>query len=282
MVRNTILKLLNILICKDNLDLFLTALCNDCKAKSVSIVELCEGYNKCYSFGNNIDIDELLNKIENEDIDKSNLIVSALYNKARHVGYLVVENGECNDTNYIVSEVSDYVAAYLVHILNIQNLNKKVKIDDLTGLYNRNEYIRVVKELKKNKPNKLGVVFIDINSLKEINDKQGHKYGDKVIVDTANIIRSEAREYGYRFGGDEFIVLAPNMDFETFSNMTNNLNKKLTSMSTHSVSTGISYRDSDIDVEEQIRTADLSMYNEKERYYSEIKNDRRKHDKDTP
>lgn len=277
MVRNTILKLINILICKDNLDLFLAALCNDCKAKSVYIIEFCEEHNRCYSYGNsNINIDKLLAKIENNDTDKFSLTVSSLYNKARHVGYLVVENGECTDTNYIVTEVSDYIAAYLVHILSIQNLNKKVKIDDLTGLYNRNEYIRVVNELKKHKPDKLGVIFIDINSLKEINDKQGHKYGDKVIVDTANIIRSEAKEYRYRFGGDEFIVLAPNMDFETFSNMTNNLNKKLTSMSTHSVSTGISYRDSDIDVEEQIRTADISMYNEKERYYSELKHDRRK------
>lgn len=277
MVRNTILKLLNILMCKDNLDLFLTALCNDCKAHSVFIIELGEGYKKCYSSNKvDVDIDDIVYKIESDTTDEANLLVSSLYNKARHVGYLVVKDGECSDTNYIISEVSDYVAAYLVHILKIQTLNKKVKIDELTGMYNRNEYIRVIEELKKHKPVKLGIIFIDINSLKEINDRYGHKRGDSIIASTANIINDEASGFSYRFGGDEFVIIIPNVESEYFLDVVNRLNNRFKSIKEYSVSTGVSYRDINVNVEEQLRAADISMYNEKERYYSELKHDRRK------
>jgi diguanylate cyclase (GGDEF)-like protein len=53
----------------------------------------------------------------------------------------------------------------------------------------------------------------DLNGFKNINDRYGHLAGDKVLKLFANLMREVCREYDYvaRMGGDEFVIVAPNM-----------------------------------------------------------------------
>lgn len=84
--------------------------------------------------------------------------------------------------------------------------------DELTGLYNRRAFhtlgeqqLRLARRLNR----KTHVHFIDIDSLKRINDQYGHYEGDKALFETAYILRSTFRESDIvaRYGGDEFSVL---------------------------------------------------------------------------
>ncbi len=95
-------------------------------------------------------------------------------------------------------------------VSKVESLAMEAKTDALTGLYNRSaieEYIKNAIE----KENACGALFmIDMDHFKSVNDTLGHPVGDKVLMDTADILRSvfRGRDIIARLGGDEFCVFA--------------------------------------------------------------------------
>jgi len=86
-------------------------------------------------------------------------------------------------------------------------------IDELTGLYNRRGFTTLAeKQLKiaKRAGERMHFIFIDLDALKEINDRWGHTQGDCALQEIAGILRETFRESDIvaRVGGDEFCVLA--------------------------------------------------------------------------
>ena len=86
--------------------------------------------------------------------------------------------------------------------------------DPLTGLSNaRGLFDRLDAELGRSRRYRepLALLSVDLDGLKSINDRYGHRAGDDAICSVADVIRSELREsdVGARWGGDEFAVLAP-------------------------------------------------------------------------
>jgi diguanylate cyclase (GGDEF)-like protein/PAS domain S-box-containing protein len=112
-------------------------------------------------------------------------------------------------------------AGFEVDITELKNqkldLDKKAKelavsaiTDPLTGLLNRrglNDYIAANLELNSNKH--FGVIHVDIDRFKPINDVYGHDAGDSVLVKVANILRKDIRlvDCVARVGGDEFVLI---------------------------------------------------------------------------
>ena len=88
--------------------------------------------------------------------------------------------------------------------------------DGLTGLGNRTAYLEQLDEYENNENIfiQLGIVYLDVNNLKAVNDRQGHEFGDELIRIAANIIADSFGQYGkaYRVGGDEFCVLMTGAD----------------------------------------------------------------------
>lgn len=89
--------------------------------------------------------------------------------------------------------------------------------DALTGAYNRAGYDERAAEFHARWSRSgaaLSIVFIDCNKFKEINDTFGHGAGDLVLTKVADILqtRSRASDVICRYGGDEFIILAPDTD----------------------------------------------------------------------
>ena len=86
--------------------------------------------------------------------------------------------------------------------------------DQLTNLYNRHYLEKITKSIiqKENLP--LGLIVIDIDSLKDINDKYGHGKGDEILINAATIIKRNIPrvDYVFRMGGDEFVALVPCTD----------------------------------------------------------------------
>lgn len=83
--------------------------------------------------------------------------------------------------------------------------------DGLTGLGNRTAYLEQLEAYASGETgiSKIGIVFLDVNNLKKVNDNQGHEKGDELITVAARIISDSFGKLGksYRIGGDEFCVL---------------------------------------------------------------------------
>jgi diguanylate cyclase (GGDEF)-like protein len=90
-------------------------------------------------------------------------------------------------------------------------------IDPLTGMLNRAALVTRVEELTQQSAvtgDPVGVVVIDIDNFKLINDTRGHAKGDEVLQDLAYRLRKELRTFdlAYRLGGEEFLLLLPGAD----------------------------------------------------------------------
>lgn len=89
-------------------------------------------------------------------------------------------------------------------------------VDGLTGVGNRTAYLERLEKIEEQEELLLGIVFLDINNLKQVNDKQGHDQGDQLICMAADIIQNTYGKQGkvFRIGGDEFCVLLEGENIE--------------------------------------------------------------------
>ena len=87
--------------------------------------------------------------------------------------------------------------------------------DALTGLYNRGYFEEEMERLKSSRQFPVSIITCDLDDLKQINDTLGHDVGDQAIKAAANILRSNVfrkEDVVARIGGDEFVILLPNVD----------------------------------------------------------------------
>lgn len=99
----------------------------------------------------------------------------------------------------------------------LEDLKKQATYDLLTEVYNRNYILkRFEEETKRSARFNLlfSLIFIDIDDFKKFNDEHGHLYGDKLLVDLVGVIKKNLRKNDIvgRYGGEEFIILAPETD----------------------------------------------------------------------
>ena len=102
-------------------------------------------------------------------------------------------------------------------IVALQDVQRLSLTDALTGLGNRRhltEALRLEIERANRFGRSLGVLALDLDHFKSINDRHGHRVGDAVLVEFAARIRRVIREVdsGFRQGGEEFVVLLPETD----------------------------------------------------------------------
>ncbi len=101
----------------------------------------------------------------------------------------------------------------------IKDLQDKLRMDPLTGLYNRRALeADLAREITRARRYgfPLSILMADLDHFKRINDNNGHQVGDRVLQKLAEIFRDTVREvdFLYRYGGEEFVIILPHTSCE--------------------------------------------------------------------
>jgi diguanylate cyclase (GGDEF)-like protein len=148
-------------------------------------------------------------------------------------------------------------------------LAKKANTDPLTGINNRRAADSWMKE-REDSARRCGVIFIDIDHFKRINDTHGHDIGDKVLVEVAQLMKNSIRNDDFiaRWGGEEFVVLLSSVSQEETSGIAEKLRRNIEKISkpdlpSITASLGVSHAPTGRDLSEAIKRADVGLYRAK-------------------
>lgn len=233
------------------------------------------------SFESKYAFDELF-----EPADKPSLyIFSPIHYLDRNFGYFVFVNSRFPIHNLLyvswlinMGDAIENLRKQALLKMAIDELNEMYIKDSLTGIYNRfgmNKYYAEMKDSCLKTRRNLMISFIDLDYLKQINDKFGHAEGDKIIKAVAHLLDTVSDQYKvFRYGGDEFLVMgivdsedeAQNY-WNSVSMMRNSYNKSHFSKAEMSFSIG--YQVFQItprtQLEDCIKITDKMMYENKQR-----------------
>jgi len=149
--------------------------------------------------------------------------------------------------------------------------------DEMTGLLNKRSFspmLHKATDFAVQYQQPLSAMMIDADNLKQVNDTYGHKAGDKLILTIANTIKDCLRTSDIicRYGGDEFVVLLPQLPADRAVETAERLRSAIENTSfdvdgkkiTTTVSIGIAtYPDEVLIAEELLEKADLTLYESK-------------------
>ncbi len=166
----------------------------------------------------------------------------------------------------LLKSVTKFVEIFFDKTELINQLNMLSYRDALTNIPNRHSYNRALDHYDKNPPKTLGVMYININGLKHINESKGYKYGDSLIITLGNILTSLFGDNVFRIDGDEFIVLQANITKDQFDNLEQELRIDTTRKEDLTVSIGSLWNEEAKNIAEQIGQADSLMALEKSQY----------------
>ena len=211
------------------------------------------------------------------------LVLFPLEYNEETLGYIWVTNFDVENASTIkeVLELATHLIAS--EISNYQMVNKlrvMGTVDMLTGVNNRNAMNNRVDwfiRLNEKKPLTFGVIFADLNGLKQKNDNEGHGAGDKLLKDAADILKEVFYDGEvYRAGGDEFMIIDSEASCEDLEKRVEKLRKDSEDINNISFALGFYYDEGEGDIRKAMHIADERMYADKEAYYARFPERRRK------
>lgn len=201
------------------------------------------------------------------------LMAAPLYRDGQIVGFIGVDDPKRYAGNLILlTSVAKIILVELERRRMIADLERMSYTDSLTGIANRNYYNRILRDFNRKMPDLLGIVTLDINGLKDVNDAHGHEFGDHVLKRTAEILWKHFPKQVYRIGGDEFVVLCTDMSKEQFKERVVTLRHAFDRERDCNISMGFAWMfDTDIaNVNILLQQADEMRHAEKQSYYHTV------------
>ena len=236
-----------------------------------------------------IAVSDIVPEYEPESAETAVYVLVPLHSQASCIGYFVSKNSTKFIKDFYLNSLTRHISSGLERArqnIRLENLNRLLADisvrDELTGLYNRMGYERIVipylDELRRSKRSSV-IMVADINRMKVINDKYGHLQGDKAIKMTASIIKSTVPKNwkAVRYGGDEFVIIGECTASADMQSIKKEITEKAARLSADldlpfklSVSVGYVMIDPDYDLgnEEYFRKADEAMYEMKQALYN--------------
>lgn len=176
-----------------------------------------------------------------------------------------------------VVEIFTDISSREAKLLRVQELERLAMRDGLTGLANRrymeDEFSSRIDESERYAV-PFGVLFMDIDHFKAVNDRYGHDAGDQVLRTVASTLEQCARSFDVvgRWGGEEFVALIRNVDLEALGRIGERYRSLVARSETHAaggtiratVSVGGTLLAKGDTIEDVLRRADALMYRSKE------------------
>lgn len=206
-------------------------------------------------------------------------LVGAMQDVARTKNYRADLKADRRD------EFGTLYAGFHAMLADIRERDERLSLlattDALTGLANRRHAMETLQTMlaraqRKGEP--LGIIMLDIDAFKAVNDRYGHPTGDRVIQEVARVLQANARDYDLvaRLGGEEFLVVCDGGTPEATVTMAERIRAGVEAREVHdtldaslrvTVSLGVYSavpRSAQEDIEKMIRAADKALYRAKE------------------
>ena len=153
------------------------------------------------------------------------------------------------------------------------------KHDVLTKLYNRAFYVEEVNRLERSVLRPVSAAIIDLNGLKDVNDRLGHAAGDGLLQRLGEILNGAVSppSHAARIGGDEFAILMPGADEKAMAALLDTvkellkINNQFYSSCPLSLSVGTATTAPGETIETILRRADTAMYEDKKMHYETLR-----------
>ncbi|MFN7920913.1 MAG: diguanylate cyclase [Bryobacteraceae bacterium] len=186
-----------------------------------------------------------------------------------------------NDHLRILLAVNSKAAMTIENAFRYQHVEKNAESDALTGLANASSLFvhleRVLKDCRTREA-KLGVIVMDLDGFKAVNDRFGHLEGNRLLKAVADGLRKHTRETDFvaRMGGDEFVVVLPGAGHDVLRNrvhslehMVEEIGREITGDDTLSLSAGAAmFPDDGNDSQSLLDRADQRMYATKRKHHA--------------
>ncbi len=187
------------------------------------------------------------------------------------IGYLYTLNFDTArvvEVKELMELMSLVLGAEIYNYLLLQKLETLSQVDALTGLGNRRAMKKRMELVSRRKNTPFGIVNIDLNGLKVVNDRDGHEAGDRLLIQAGEILRKVFyQEDLFRTGGDEFIVITDTISLDTFYKKLDRLRGDVMKNTAVSFAIGEYWSDGTTDIKTAFRIADERMYADKQVFY---------------
>lgn len=153
-------------------------------------------------------------------------------------------------------------------------LQKRLEVDELTGIRNRIAFRNAISEMESN-GTEIGYTFamIDLDNFKQLNDNLGHVAGDRCLSGFGKILMNSSGDaLAFRYGGDEFSLLFKNTSIEEVFDICTNIQKEFNTLAETfatplpvSVSMGLAQYSGDMTPHDLIENSDIALYQSKKK-----------------
>jgi diguanylate cyclase (GGDEF)-like protein len=189
----------------------------------------------------------------------------------------------------LLSNLAQHAAQALNNTYQHEEVERKSRLDSLTGVYNHGNFLKLLKEQTDQaalERQPLGLIMLDVDFFKQYNDTYGHLVGDEVLTTLCATIKLHIKTQDAvgRWGGEEFVISLPNADAEQAKQIALRIRETLSTLkiknkegdpiSVPTVSQGIAIFPKETnDIIELIDLADKRLYIAKDRGRDQIESD---------
>lgn len=206
--------------------------------------------------------------LQEQQVDR--LLAVPLKKGKKIIGFLGVDNPRSHyDDPTLLSSIQYFIINSIERKERQQQLEDLSYRDMLTGLYNRNKYIKIVESYDGKHLHNIGIAYIDLNGLKKMNDMYGHEAGDDLIRRAAFAIVAVFPGRAFRVGGDEFVIAQEEIEEAGFLRKIEQLRKEMDQRQV-SASIGVLWEENQDDIVRMLKQADDIMYDVKKKYHSDL------------
>ena len=199
--------------------------------------------------------------------DIHSLLVFPLWNGKSLRGFVGVDNLDperIDSSRVLLSSMKFFLSSSLWRRDSLNELHFLSYHDQLTGVFNRNAFQRDVQKRDAD----IGVIFLDINGLKDINDGDGYSGGDAVLAAVSRSVHELLPDTAvYRMGGDEFVLLWQGGDEREFRRDVERVRSLFAGTLGFTASVGCAWVRREDDIGEGLIAADARMFAAKRDFY---------------